>query len=53
MAFVIRPWRVKEQFTNEDALVFCRFIRVGSSWEFLASGEKHNGSLNKLIELFT
>ena len=49
----ILRYNLKEQFTNEDALVFGRFIRVGSSWEFVASGEKHNGSLNKLIELFT
>jgi tellurium resistance protein TerD len=49
----ILKYNLKEQFTNEDALVFGRFLRVGSSWEFVASGEKHNGSLNKLIELFT
>ena len=39
--------------TNEDALVFGKFIRVANSWEFVATGEKHNGSLNKLIELYT
>ena len=49
----ILRYNLQEQFTNEDALVFGRFIKVGSSWEFVASGEKHNGSLNKLIELFT
>jgi len=49
----ILRYNLKEQFTNEDALVFGKFIKVGSSWEFLAVGEKHNGSLNKLIELFT
>ena len=49
----ILRYNLKEQFTNEDALVFGKFIRVGNSWEFVATGEKHNGSLNKLIELYT
>ena len=49
----ILRYNLKEQFTNEDALVFGKFIRVANSWEFVATGEKHNGSLNKLIELYT
>jgi tellurium resistance protein TerD len=49
----ILRYNLKEKFTKEDALVFGTFIRVGSSWEFVATGEKHNGSLGKLIELFT
>lgn len=49
----ILRYNLKEQFTNEDAIVFGKFIRVGSSWEFVATGEKYNGSLGKLIELFT
>ena len=51
--FEILRYYLNEQFINEDALVFGKFIRVGSSWEFVATGEKHTGSLNKLIELFT
>jgi tellurium resistance protein TerD len=46
-------YNLAEQFTNEDALEFGRFVRVGSSWEFIATAEKHTGSINKLIELFT
>jgi len=49
----ILRYNLKEKFTNEDALVFGKFIRVGSSWEFVATGEKHTGSLSKLIELYT
>jgi tellurium resistance protein TerD len=49
----ILKYDLKEQFTNEDAVEFGRFVRVGSSWEFIATGEKYNGSLNKFIELFT
>jgi len=49
----ILKYNLKEQFTNEDAVEFGRFVRVGSSWEFIATGEKYNGSLNKFIELFT
>lgn len=44
---------LKEQFTKEDAVEFGRFLRVDSSWEFIATGEKYTGSLNKFIELFT
>ena len=46
-------YNLKEQFSNEDALVFGKFIRNGSSWEFEATGQAFVGSLNKLIELFT
>jgi tellurium resistance protein TerD len=49
----ILRYNLKEQFTNEDAIVFGKFIRVDSSWEFVATGEKYTGSLGKLIELFT
>lgn len=49
----ILKYNLKEKFTNEDALEFGRFMRVGDSWEFIATGEKHTGSLNKLIEIFT
>lgn len=49
----ILRYNLKEQFTNEDAVEFGRFVRVGSSWEFIATGEKHTGSLGKFIELFT
>jgi tellurium resistance protein TerD len=46
-------YNLKEQFSNEDALEFGRFVRVGESWEFNAVGQGHVGSLGKLIELFT
>ena len=49
----ILRYDLQEKFTNEDAIVFGKFIRVGSTWEFLATGEKYNGGLGKLIELFT
>lgn len=49
----ILRYNLKEQFTNEDAVEFGRFVRLGDSWEFIATGEKYNGSLNKLVELFT
>lgn len=49
----ILRYDLKEQFTNEDAVEFGRFVRVGESWEFIATGEKYKGSLNKFIELFT
>jgi tellurium resistance protein TerD len=49
----ILRYNLKEQFTNEDAVEFGRFVKVGNSWEFLATGEKHTGSLGKLIDLFT
>jgi tellurium resistance protein TerD len=44
---------LREQFSNEDALEFGRFVRVGDSWEFNAVGQGHVGSLGRLIELFT
>jgi tellurium resistance protein TerD len=49
----ILRYNLKDQFTNEDAVEFCRFIRVGDSWEFVATGEKHTGGLSRLIEIFT
>lgn len=49
----ILKYDLKEKFTTEDAVEFGRFVRVANSWEFIATGEKYNGSLNKFIELFT
>lgn len=49
----ILRYNLKEQFTNEDAVEFGRFIKVRNSWEFVATGEKYTGSLSKFIELFT
>ena len=49
----ILKYDLKEKFTSEDAVEFGRFIRVANSWEFVATGDKYNGSLNKFIELFT
>jgi tellurium resistance protein TerD len=49
----ILKYNLKEEFTNEDAVEFGRFVRLGTSWEFIATGEKYNGGLNKFIELFT
>jgi tellurium resistance protein TerD len=49
----ILRYNLKEQYTNEDAVEFGRFLRVGDSWEFIATGEKHTGGLGRLIELFT
>lgn len=49
----ILKYNLKEEFTNEDAVEFGRFVRLDSSWEFIATGEKYNGGLNKFIELFT
>lgn len=44
---------LKESFSTEDALEFGRFVRVGDSWEFEATGKGYTGSLGKLIEIFT
>lgn len=49
----ILKYNLKEKFTNEDAVEFGRFVRTDNSWEFIATGEKYTGSLNKFIELFT
>jgi tellurium resistance protein TerD len=49
----ILRYNLKEQFTNEDAVEFGRFVRVDESWEFIATGDKHTGSLGRFIELFT
>lgn len=49
----ILKYDLKEDFTTEDAVEFGRFVRVANSWEFIATGKKYNGSLNKFIELFT
>jgi len=46
-------YNLAEKFTTEDAVEFGRFVRVGDSWEFVATGEKYTGTLNKFIELFT
>lgn len=44
---------LKESFGKEDAVEFGRFIRSGNSWEFVASGVGYEGSLSKLVELYT
>ena len=49
----ILRYNLKEQFGNEDAVEFGRFVRVQDSWEFIATGEKYTGGLGKFIELFT
>jgi tellurium resistance protein TerD len=49
----ILKYDLKEKFTSEDAVEFGRFVRVNNSWEFIATGEKYTGGLNKFIELFT
>lgn len=49
----ILRYNLKEQFGNEDAVEFGRFVRVNNSWEFVATGEKYTGGLGKFIELFT
>jgi tellurium resistance protein TerD len=49
----ILRYNLKEQFGNEDAVEFGRFVRVADSWEFVATGEKYTGGLGKFIELFT
>lgn len=49
----ILRYDLKEQFTNEDAVEFGRFIKVAGDWEFVATGDKFTGSLGKFIELFT
>jgi tellurium resistance protein TerD len=46
-------YNLAEKFTTEDAVEFGRFVRVGESWEFVATGESYTGTLNKFIELFT
>jgi len=46
-------YNLKNQFTTEDAIELGRFVRIGNSWEFIATGEGYNGSLVKLIELYT
>ncbi len=49
----ILKYDLKEKFNSEDAVEFGRFVRVNNSWEFIATGEKYTGGLNKFIELFT
>jgi len=46
-------YELNENFTNEDALEFGRFTRVGNEWEFMATGKGYVGSLQKLVDLFT
>jgi tellurium resistance protein TerD len=46
-------YSLKETFSNEDALVFGRFIRNGADWEFEATGKGLVGSLGKLVEIYT
>jgi tellurium resistance protein TerD len=45
-------YNLKENFTNEDALEFGRFSKVGGSWIYEASGKAYPGGLPKLINLF-
>jgi tellurium resistance protein TerD len=49
----ILRYNLKEEFTTEDAVEFGRFVRTSNSWEFVATGKKYNGSLQKFIDLFT
>jgi tellurium resistance protein TerD len=49
----ILRYNLKDQFGNEDAVEFGRFVRTNNSWEFVATGEKHTGGLGKFIELYT
>jgi tellurium resistance protein TerD len=49
----ILRYNLKEQFSNEDAVEFGRFIKVGQGWEFVATGEKYTGGLSKFIEMYT
>jgi tellurium resistance protein TerD len=49
----ILKYDLNEKFTSEDAVEFGRFVRVNNSWEFVATGDKYNGSLDKFVELFT
>jgi tellurium resistance protein TerD len=49
----ILRYNLKEQFGNEDAVEFGRFIKVGQGWEFVATGEKYTGGLSKFIEMYT
>jgi tellurium resistance protein TerD len=46
-------YNLKEQFGTEDAVEFGRFVRVNESWEFVATGEKYTGGLEKFIDLYT
>ena len=49
----ILRYNLQEQFSNEDAVEFGRFVRINNSWEFVATGEKYAGGLGKFVELFT
>ena len=49
----ILKYNLQEQFLNEDAVEFGRFVKVNGSWEFIATGNKYTGGLGKFIELFT
>lgn len=49
----ILRYNLQEQFLNEDAVEFGRFVRINNSWEFIATGNKYTGGLQKFIDLFT
>lgn len=44
---------LKENFKKEDAVEFGRLYRVGDKWEFEAMGRGHEGSLDRLVEIYT
>lgn len=48
----ILRYDLNEKFNSEDAVEFGRFVRFNDSWEFIATGEKYNGGLDKFAELF-
>ena len=48
----ILRYNLSEQFFNEDAVEFGRFVRINGAWEFIATGNKYTGGLAKLIELY-
>jgi len=46
-------YNLQESFTNEDAVEFCRFVKTGENWEFIATGKTYTGGLQKFIDFFT
>ncbi len=49
----ILKYNLKEDFKNEDAVEFGRFVKVNNSWEFVATGDKYVGGLEVFINQFT
>ena len=43
---------LNESFSNQDVAEFGRFIRVGNSWEFVATGQGYRGGFETLVDLF-